>query len=218
MRVKHKPWAIPMLEEYEDIVIGEPETYRGRWAEVFNNDRDLALEIGTGKGQFIVEMAKHQPKTNFIGLDLQSDVLVMALKKILAEDEALPNLRLLWSNGQDVDQFFAPQSIATIYLNFSDPWPKRRHAKRRLTHPRFLAVYQRLLKPEGVLQFKTDNRTLFEYTLMTWANAGLYFEDVQLDLHAEEASAQEEVKTEYEEKFMAKGQPIYKLCAHFPEK
>lgn len=99
MRVKHKPWAIPMLEEHEDIVIGQPETYRGRWAEVFNNDQDLALEIGTGKGQFIVEMAKRQPKTNFIGLDLQSDVLVMALKKILAEDEALPNLRLLWSNG-----------------------------------------------------------------------------------------------------------------------
>lgn len=218
MRVKHKPWAIPMLEEHEDIVIGEPETYRGRWAEVFNNDQDLALEIGTGKGQFIVEMAKRQPKTNFIGLDLQSDVLVMALKKILAKDEALPNLRLLWSNGQDVDQFFAPQSIATIYLNFSDPWPKRRHAKRRLTHPRFLAVYQRILKPKGVLQFKTDNRSLFEYTLMTWANAGLYFEDVQLDLHAEEASDQEEVKTEYEEKFMAKGQPIYKLRAHFPEK
>lgn len=212
MRLRHKPWAIDMLKAHPEIVPADPIALKGHWHEEFNRQAPLAVEIGSGKGQFIIGMAKKYPELNFIGIEMQSDALVMALKLAL-QTEDLPNLRLLWSRGEEVSDFFMPGSVEALYLNFSDPWPKNRHAKRRLTHPNFLSSYQEILKPEGELCFKTDNRGLFEYSLVTLANYPMKFKEVSLDLAA--CKDPDNVITEYEAKFMAKGQRIYRLKAVF---
>ncbi|MDO4681121.1 MAG: tRNA (guanosine(46)-N7)-methyltransferase TrmB [Aerococcus sp.] len=211
MRVRHKPWARDLINDHPEWVIPTPEDYRGRWSEAFPTEQPLHVEVGTGKGQFITGMAKQHPNCNFVGIEMQSDVLVMALQQLL--ETPLPNLRLIRSNGEDIDQFFAPGEVDQLYLNFSDPWPKRRHAKRRLTHPDFLAHYQRVLSNKGSVIFKTDNRGLFEYSLCSFSQFGMRLVDLSLDLH--HSHFQGNVTTEYEDKFSAKGQPIYRVEAVF---
>ncbi len=213
MRLRNKPWAKPLIEANPQWVVTNPSEYRGKWQERFEKAQPLYIEVGMGKGRFIVEMAKKYPHYNFIGLEMQTVATGIALKKQLVEQ--LPNLQLVCANGAGLTEFFATDEVAGIYLNFSDPWPKNRQEKRRLTYKSFLAAYKEIMVADGQLEFKTDNRGLFEYSLANLNNFGITFEKVWLDLHADEEAVVDNGMTEYEEKFSSKGQPIYKLAARF---
>lgn len=212
MRLRNKPWALDYINEHQDVIIPEPERFKGNWQEVFGNNNPIHIEVGTGKGQFVLGMAKQNPHINYIGIELYDSVIVCALEKIV-EAEKPSNLRLLKVNGADLQKYFNKGDVNRIYLNFSDPWPKARHAKRRLTHEGFLAIYESILVDNGEIHFKTDNRGLFEYSLVSMNHYGMKLNYVSLDLHANEP--EDNVKTEYEEKFSAKGQPIYRLEYQF---
>lgn len=213
MRLRNKPWAKDALASHPEMVIQNPEQWKGRWQERFGNDNPIHIEIGSGKGQFASGMAKKNPNINYIGIEIQESVLVVALEKALAAD--VPNLQLLHVNGGQVTDYFEKGEVNQIYLNFSDPWPKKRHAKRRLTHESFLVGYEQVLPPFGELHFKTDNRGLFEYSLASFSQFGLILKQVWLDLH--KVDFPENVMTEYEEKFSAKGHPIYRVEVIFPK-
>lgn len=213
MRVKHKKWAVPLMEAHPEMMTMDPASFKGRWQERFAKPQPLQVEVGMGKGQFIIGMAKAQPEINFIGLEIESTVAAIALKNALPEQ--LPNLTLVRGDGAGLDTYFEDGSIDRLYLNFSDPWPKTRHEKRRLTYKTFLANYQQVVKPGGGLEFKTDNQGLFEYSLTSLNNFGMIFDDVWLNLH-ESPENEGNVETEYEQRFASLGQPIYKLKAHFP--
>ncbi|HEY4554242.1 MAG TPA: tRNA (guanosine(46)-N7)-methyltransferase TrmB [Bacillaceae bacterium] len=206
MRLRHKPWAKEKIESHPQYVVPEPEMHRGRWGELFENDQPLHIEVGTGKGRFITEMARINPDINYIGIELQESVIVSALDRLI--EAALPNVKLLHTNGEDLRHFFAKGDVSRVYLNFSDPWPKKRHEKRRLTYRSFLALYEEVLVDGGEIHFKTDNRGLFEYSLMSFSQYGLLLKYVSLDLHKSDFEGN--IMTEYEEKFSAKGQPIYR--------
>lgn len=185
--------------------------YKGLWAkEQFHNDHPIHIEVGMGKGKFILEMAKRNPSINYIGIEKYSSVLVRALDK--RQELAVDNLLFLRMDAEDIDKYFAPGEVAKIYLNFSDPWPKDRHAKRRLTSIQFLQRYERILTKNGLLQFKTDNRPLFDFSLEELQQAGWTLEDCTYDLHAD-GPAPDNVMTEYEEKFYQKGNAICRLIA-----
>ena len=141
MRLRHKPWAVEYINEHQDVIIPNPEDYKGKWHEVFGNDNPVHIEVGTGKGQFVLGMAKQNPNINYIGIELFDSVIVCALERIV-EAEKPANLRLLKVNGAKLQEYFAKGDVARVYLNFSDPWPKTRHAKRRLTHEGFLKLYE----------------------------------------------------------------------------
>ena len=213
MRLRNKPWAKDALASHPEMVIQNPEQWKGRWQERFGNDNPIHIEIGSGKGQFVSGMATKNPNINYIGIEIQESVLVVALEKALAAD--VPNLQLLHVNGGQVTDYFEKGEVNQIYLNFSDPWPKKRHAKRRLTHESFLVGYEQVLPPFGELHFKTDNRGLFEYSLASFSQFGLILKQVWLDLH--KVDFPENVMTEYEEKFSAKGHPIYRVEVIFPK-
>ena len=213
MRVKHKKWAVPLMEAHPGMMTMDPASFKGRWQERFAKPQPLQVEVGMGKGQFIIGMAKAHPEINFIGLEIESTVAAIALKNALPEQ--LPNLTLVRGDGAGLDTYFEDGSIDRLYLNFSDPWPKTRHEKRRLTYKTFLANYQQVVKPGGGLEFKTDNQGLFEYSLTSLNNFGMIFDGVWLNLH-ESPENEGNVETEYEQRFASLGQPIYKLKAHFP--
>lgn len=213
MRVKHKKWAVPLMEAHPEMMTMDPASFKGRWQERFAKPQPLQVEVGMGKGQFIIGMAKAHPEINFIGLEIESTVAAIALKNALLEQ--LPNLTLVRGDGAGLDTYFEDGSIDRLYLNFSDPWPKTRHEKRRLTYKTFLANYQQVVKPGGGLEFKTDNQGLFEYSLTILNNFGMIFDGVWLNLH-ESPENEGNVETEYEQRFASLGQPIYKLKAHFP--
>lgn len=215
MRLRNKPWAEDYLNDHQDLVVPNPEDYKGRWNELFGNDNPLHIEVGTGKGQFITGMAKANPNINYIGIELFDSVIVIAAKK--AVDSGQPeNLRLLNVNGSKLEEYFAKGDVDRVYLNFSDPWPKTRHAKRRLTHANFLKLYEHVLIDNGEIHFKTDNRGLFEFSLMSLTDYGMKLNLVSLDLHNDDV--EDNIMTEYEEKFSSKGQPIYRLEAQFMTK
>lgn len=215
MRLRHKPWALDFIKEHQDIVVPNPEDYKGKWHEVFGNNNPLHIEVGTGKGQFIIGMAKQNPAINYIGIELFDSVMAVALEKVIAEEKP-SNLRLLKVNGADLEKYFTKNDVNRVYLNFSDPWPKVRHAKRRLTHEGFLKIYESILVDNGEVHFKTDNRSLFEYSLVSMNHYGMKLNYVSLDLHAE--MPEDNIMTEYEQKFSAKGQPIYRLEYQFVTK
>lgn len=215
MRARYKPWAADLIASNPEIVIPEPQQHKGKWNEVFGNDRPIHIEVGSGKGRFITGMAKMNPDINYIGIELFESVIVSALEKVLEEEEGIPNLRLLEVNGEALQDFFEKGEIGLVYLNFSDPWPKTRHAKRRLTNERFLKLYESILPANGEIHFKTDNRGLFEYSLKSISEYGMLLTDVSLDLHAEEPEWN--IMTEYEEKFSSLGQPIYRLESRFQQ-
>ncbi len=212
MRLRHKPWAEEYIAQHQDIVVPNPEDYKGKWAEVFGNQNPLHIEVGTGKGQFVLGMAQQNPHINYIGIELFDSVIVKAVEKIIAADQPA-NLRLLKVNGAELLKYFNKGDVDRVYLNFSDPWPKTRHAKRRLTHEGFLKLYEEVLVDNGEIHFKTDNRGLFEFSLVSMNHYGMRLNYVSLDLHAE--MPEDNVMTEYEQKFSAKGQPIYRLESQF---
>ncbi|ARK23806.1 tRNA (guanosine(46)-N7)-methyltransferase TrmB [Sporosarcina sp. P37] len=212
MRLRNKPWAKDFMAEHPDVLILDPESKKHHWSEEFGNDAPIHIEVGTGKGQFIIGMAIANPSINYIGIEHFDNVIVSALEKAI-EAEKPSNLRLLRMNGEELDSIFTESEIDRVYLNFSDPWPKTRHEKRRLTHANFLAKYEKVLKEHGEIHFKTDNRSLFEYSLVSMTDYGMKLLSVSLDLHAN--MPEDNILTEYEEKFSSKGQPIYRLEAQY---
>lgn len=180
----------------------------GKWRELFGNDRPIHIEIGMGKGRFIHTMAKEHPDINYIGIEKYSSVLLRAIQKM--EQEELPNLKFIRMDAEDITKVFGPQEVARIYLNFSDPWPKDRHAKRRLPSREFLARYEKLLANDGWIEFKTDNRALFDFAVGELEEAGWEARVITYDLHSDVALMEGNVMTEYEEKFSAAGNPICK--------
>lgn len=214
MRLRNVAGAEEKILSNPSIVTPEPEQHKGKWSAVFGNSNPIHIEIGMGKGQFIRGMALQNPEINFIGVECYDSVLVRALEKLI--EEPLPNVRLLRFDGEHLLNCFEPHELSRIYLNFSDPWPKIRHAKRRLTHEKFLTMYRELLAPNGDVWFKTDNRLLFQFSLVSMNNFGMIFEDVSLNLHEEEPA--DNVRTEYEQNWSSRGYPIYRVEAKFPPK
>ena len=210
MRLRNVPGARETIIENQ-FSIQQPEQMKGKWAEVFQNDHPIHIEVGMGKGQFIIEIARRNPEVNYIGIEKYSSVLVRAVEKL--EDFEQDNLRLIRMDAENIEEVFDKDEVDRIYLNFSDPWPKDRHAKRRLTSTRFLERYDNILTPEGRVMFKTDNKDLFDFSLEQVEEAGWILENYTYDLHHSEYN-EGNVMTEYEEKFSAKGNPICRLVAY----
>lgn len=196
-----------------EYVIHEEETRAGSWHEIFGNDHPIYIEIGMGKGKFIMELAKSNPGINYVGIEKYSSVLIRALEKMEKEEEPLANLCFIRMDAENITKVFAKDEVARIYLNFSDPWPKDRHAKRRLTSKEFFSRYDQILIPDGRVEFKTDNRPLFDFSVESVKEAGWSLDTVTYDLHHDERLVQGNVMTEYEERFSAMGNPIHKLIA-----
>ena len=207
MRLRNVPGARETIIENQ-FSIQQPEQMKGKWAEVFQNDHPIHIEVGMGKGQFIIEMARRNPEVNYIGIEKYSSVLVRAVEKL--EDFEQDNLRLIRMDAENIEEVFDKDEVDRIYLNFSDPWPKDRHAKRRLTSTRFLERYDNILTPEGRVMFKTDNKDLFDFSLEQVEEAGWILENHTYDLHHSEYN-EGNVMTEYEEKFSSAGNPICKM-------
>lgn len=195
-----------------EFVIQEPEKYKGKWDKLFQNENPIHVEIGMGKGKFLMELAKNNPSNNYIGIEKFSSVLVRAIQKRQEMQIELPNLYFIRFDAESLDNVFETEEISRIYLNFSDPWPKERHAKRRLTSREFLERYHICLKRKGEVIFKTDNRSLFDFSLEEVVIAGWEVRDVTFDLHHSEY-VEGNVMTEYEEKFAQEGKPIHKMVA-----
>lgn len=193
-------------------VVNEDELEKcpGTWHERFGNNNPIRIEIGMGKGRFIHELASLNPDINYIGIEKYSAVLLRAVQKMEADEK--PNLIFLRMDAEDITKVFAPGEVDRIYLNFSDPWPKDRHAKRRLPSKEFLARYDKILKADGCIEFKTDNRGLFDFAVEEIEIAGWQAEYISYDLHSDEKLMVGNVMTEYEEKFSAAGNPICKYC------
>lgn len=211
MRARYKPWALDFLKENEKFVKLNPNEWKNKWQNAFGNEHPIHLEIGTGKGQFLMGMAKQSLDTNFIGIEVVESILVSAVQK--AVETTPENVCFINEDAKDLREMFEDNEIDKIYLNFSDPWPKYRHAKRRLTHESFLEQYKQVLKTNGEVVLKTDNRQLFDYSVESFSQFGMKIEEVLLDLH--EVEDPTNVMTEYEEKFSSKGQPIYRCRARF---
>lgn len=207
MRLRKDPRAEKYIQESE-IVISNPEEYKGKWNTVFHNNNKLHVEFGMGKGGFIIELARQNPHINYIGVERFETVVYKACKKAERE-QATGNLIYLCHNVELCTDIFEEGEIDRIYLNFSDPWPKKRHANKRLTYYRFLEKYNCILNQKGELHFKTDNRGLFEFSLNELSNNDWKMKNITLDLHSSDMKGN--VMTEYEERFSAMGMPIYRL-------
>ena len=191
-----------------DFVIHNPEKMKGSWKEVFGNNKPIHIEVGMGKGRFLIELAQLNPDVNYIGIEKYSSVLIRAIEK--RQEIELSNLFFIRMDAEDINNVFAEDEIDRIYLNFSDPWPKDRHAKRRLTSHQFLQRYDQFLKKDGVIIFKTDNKELFNFSLEEVSVAGWELENHTYDLHHSEYN-EGNVMTEYEEKFSSMGNPICRM-------
>lgn len=195
-----------------EYVINQPDRQKGCWKEYWNNGNPLHLEIGMGKGKFLMEMASLNPNINYLGIEKYSSVLLRAVQKL--ELKPLPNLRFLLMDAKQLTDSFAEEEVDRIYLNFSDPWPKDRHAKRRLPSRQFLNLFDQILKKNGVLEFKTDNRLLFDFAMEEVEPAGWKLKAATYDLHKDEEMNKGNVMTEYEEKFSSLGNPIFKYIIY----
>lgn len=210
MRLRNVPGAREVMVE-NPYVFTEPEGMKGTWSEVFNNDNPVRIEIGMGKGRFVSTLAQLNPDINYVGIEKYSSVLLRAVEK---QDELnLPNLRFIRMDAEAITEVFDREEVDRIYLNFSDPWPKDRHAKRRLTSRQFFERYNIILKKDGQVEFKTDNRPLFDFSVEEVKEAGWQLRAVTYDLHNDAKLCEGNVMTEYEERFSAAGNPICKLIA-----
>lgn len=190
------------------FVIHDPEKRKGQWKAVFGNDQPIRLEIGMGKGRFLMTLAAQHPEFNYLGIEKYSSVLLRALQKM--EEDPLPNLRFIRMDAEYITDVFAEGEIDRIYLNFSDPWPKDRHAKRRLPSRQFLERYDVILKKDGMIEFKTDNRDLFDFAVEEIGGTKWKIDAITYDLHHDEKMMEGNVMTEYEERFSSQGNPICK--------
>ena len=210
MRLRNIPGADEAIADSPHC-IQEPMAEKGRWHLIFGNENPIHIEIGMGKGQFIMKLAKEHPDINYIGIERYSSVLLRALQKM--EIEPLPNIRFLCMDASIITEVFDKEEVAKIYLNFSDQWPKDRHAKRRLTSRQFFERYDKILAGNGVVEFKTDNDDLFAFSMEEVAEAGWTLDAHTFDLHHDPVLNEGNVMTEYEEKFSSLGHPIHKLIA-----
>lgn len=215
MRLRNIPGAKDAIEDSK-YVVHDVQEKKGKWAEVFGNEHPIHIEVGMGKGRFIMALAELYPDVNFIGIEMYDSVLLRALQKREEQEKegkALNNLFFIRMDARELPLVFEKGEVKKIYLNFSDPWPKERHAKRRLTSRQFLERYKQVLDDEGVVEFKTDNRELFEFSLEEVKEAGWKLLAHTFDLHHDEEMNKGNVMTEYEEKFSSQGNPIHKLIA-----
>lgn len=204
MRVRRIKNVEEKILQYENIIVLDPTSKKGKWKKLFGNDNPIYLEIGMGKGQFIMNNAINNPNINYIGCEIVNSVIYKAAKRI--SNNVIPNLYLINYDAFKLDEVFDEGEIEKIFLNFSDPWPKSRHEKRRLTSSEFLSVYKKFLVNKGIVEFKTDNRKLFEYSLMKFNELDYDILDLSLDLHSD---SDDIINTEYEDKFVGLGQVIY---------
>lgn len=207
MRLRNIPGSRDVIAESE-YVIHDFKGASGKWNEIFGNNNPIRVEIGMGKGQFIYSLASLNPDINYVGVEKFSSVLIRGIQK--QEAQPLPNLKFIRMEAEEIAEVFSKDEVDRIYLNFSDPWPKDRHAKRRLPSRQFLARYNCFLKKDGVIEFKTDNHDLFMFALEEVPEAGWHVDAVTYDLHNDAAMNEGNIMTEYEERFSAMGNPIYK--------
>lgn len=210
MRMRNKPWALDFLSEHKSF-IDIDESHQLDITSRFKKQQPIHLEIGTGMGRFITTLAKRHPEINFVGVELDKNIMIRVVEKAIEME--LDNLQLVLLDANHLRDYFNADEVSHIYLNFSDPWPKNRHEKRRLTHKNFLKQYKEILKVDGMLQFKTDNRGLFEFSLEHLNNFGMKFHEINLNVHKMESP--ENIRTEYEDKFSSRGNLIYQLKASF---
>ncbi len=208
--MRNKPWAFDYLESNAHLVDINNE-YAKKIKDFFPVDRELHIEVGTGMGTFITTLASRNPDINYVGIELDKNVMIRVVEKVKEHD--LDNLRLVLLDANTITDYFNSDEVDKIYLNFSDPWPKNRHAKRRLTHSGFLSSYKEILKDDSIIEFKTDNRGLFEYSLQSMNAFGMRFQALNLDVHDNEP--EDNIRTEYEEKFSSRGHKIYWIQASF---
>ena len=213
MRLRNIPGADEAVASSPFCITLSPEV-KGHILDQFPNKSPVHMEIGMGKGQFIMELAKRNPNVNYIGMERYSSVLLRALQKMEELEEPLPNLKFICDDAKVLPEYFGLGDIEKIYLNFSDPWPKDRHAKRRLTSRQFLACYDKILSPEGVIEFKTDNVDLFNFSLTEVEETNWILKASTYDLHHDEVLNEGNIMTEYEEKFSSMGNPICKLIMY----
>lgn len=210
MRLRNIPGADDAIAASE-YCIQSPKEQKGNWQAIYPSRQPLHIEIGMGKGRFLMDMAAAHPDINYLGIERYSSVLLRALQKM--EQNPLPNLHFVCMDAAELTEVFEKGEVDRIYLNFSDPWPKDRHAKRRLTSTQFLERYNEILTPDGHLEFKTDNQDLFTFSLEEIPNAGWHLDASTRDLHHDSILNEGNIMTEYEEKFSSKGNPICKLIA-----
>lgn len=208
--MRNKPWAIDYLES-NDQLVDVNNNYSKKIKEFFSKDQPLHIEVGTGMGTFITTLAQNNPDINYVGIEIDKNVMIRVTEKVV--DLGLENVRLVLLDANKLMDYFNENEVDKVYLNFSDPWPKNRHAKRRLTHSNFLSSYKQLLKENTIVEFKTDNRGLFEFSLISMNTYGMKFENLNLDVHADEPETN--IRTEYEEKFSQRGHKIYWIQASF---
>ena len=211
MRLRNIPGADDVVSNSPFCILNPIEN-KGNWAAYFDNQNPIHIEIGMGKGRFLMDLAALNPNINYIGIERYTSVLLRAVQKI--EENPLPNVRFLCIDAATLPEIFAPEEVNRIYLNFSDPWPKDRHARRRLTSSEFLDRYDQFLAKDGRIEFKTDNVDLFKFSLEEIENSNIWHIDVHtFDLHEDPMLNFGNIMTEYEEKFSSKGNPICKLIA-----
>lgn len=210
MRLRNIPGSKDVIADSR-FVVQNPDSQRGKWAEVFTNNHPVWIEVGMGKGRFIMDMARLHPDINFIGIEMYDSVLLRAVQKREQMEEELSNLYFIRMDARNLPEVFAQGEVDRIFLNFSDPWPKERHAKRRLTSRQFLERYDQILAEDGQVEFKTDNRGLFEFSLQEVEETKWQLLASTFDLHHESEMVRGNVMTEYEEKFSSMGNPIHKM-------
>ena len=208
MRLRNVTGSREVIAE-SSYVIHEPQTRKGKWHEIFGNNHPIRIEIGMGKGRFIMDLARMNPDINYVGIEKYSSVLIRGIQKM--EADPLPNLYFIRMDARNLPEVFAQGEVDRIFLNFSDPWPKERHAKRRLTSRQFLERYDQILAEDGQVEFKTDNRGLFEFSLQEVEETKWQLAASTFDLHHESEMVRGNVMTEYEEKFSSMGNPIHKM-------
>ena len=216
MRLRNIPRAESVLEACKEVV-KNPDSLCGNWKKEFGNDNPVHIEIGMGKGQFLLTLAAKNPQINYVGIERYSSVLLRAVEKFQEEEDkgtAPSNIRFICMDAHDLPAVFAPSEVSRIYLNFSDPWPKARHARRRLTSNEFFKLYDKVLTLDGTVEFKTDNRPLFDFSVEELEHSELFVLDqLSYDLHNDSTMNQGNIMTEYEAKFSSMGNPICKLIA-----
>ena len=208
MRLRNVSGAKEIIEQSK-YIIADYKNYKGKFKELFKNNNKIQIEIGMGKGNFIINMAINNPDINFIGIEKYDSVLVRAIQKL--EEKQIDNLKLIRMDALEIDEVFEKE-IDKIYLNFSDPWPKERHSKRRLTSEVFLEKYDNIFKDKKTIIQKTDNRKLFEYSIMSYNNYGYIIDEISLDMYKDDIK--NNVQTEYEQKFIEQGNIIYRISVH----
>lgn len=211
MRLRNVPGSREAIAE-SNLAINEPQVLKGKWNEEFGNNNPIRIEIGMGKGRFITQLVLENPDINYVGIEKYSSVLIRAIEK--CQDIEVPNLRFIRMEAEYICDVFNKEEVDRIYLNFSDPWPKDRHAKRRLTSKQFFERYDNILKKDGVVEFKTDNDLLFQFSLEQVPEAGWNLVAQTWDLHNDSEMVKGNVMTEYESKFSQMGNPIHKLVAN----